>query len=120
MSEYLKIVEDRVNLVEERQDRQIADLDRVEGFAAASFFLTLTLVRQLIVQRALDQDQAIAMVQGAIQSLRRLYGVGDDGQSADAPLDYARLSADLLASHHEATAEHLLRQLLDTLANRDR
>lgn len=120
MSEHLKIIEDRINLIEDRQDRQNANLDRVEGFAAASFFLTLTLVRQLITQKMLDQNQAVTMVEGAIHSLRRLYGVGDDGPSADGPLDYSRLSADLLASHHEAAAEHLLRQLLETLGNRDR
>jgi|GEM_PF-4444714 len=120
MSEYLKILEDRVGLIEDHQRQQDTNLDRAEGFAAASFFLTLTLVRQLISQRLMDQSQAIAMIQGAIQSLRRLYGVSDSGQETDAPLDYARLSADLLASHHEAAAESLLRQLLETLGNRER
>jgi hypothetical protein len=96
-------------------DRLKADLERVEGFAAASFVLNMTLIRELLVAGVLPRDRAVRLVENAIDALRRLYRLDDVDPFRNDTIDFDRLGAAIDAAQHEESAEALLRRLLATL-----
>jgi hypothetical protein len=96
-------------------DRLREDLRRVEGFAAASFVLNMTLIRELLIAGVLPHERAVGLVENAIDALRRLYAVDGADPFRDDTIDFDRLAAVIGAAQHEEGAETLLRRLLDAL-----
>jgi hypothetical protein len=96
-------------------DRLRSDLLRVEGFAAASFALNMTLIRELLVVGVLPHERAVGMIENAIDALRRLYRLDAIDPFRDDAFDFDRLASAIDAAQQEESAEALLRRLLEAL-----
>jgi hypothetical protein len=96
-------------------DRLKGDLLRVEGFAAASFALNMTLIRELLVAGMLPHERAVGLIENAIDTLRRLYRLDSGDPFRNDTFDFDRLASAIDAAQHEEGAEALLRRLLEAL-----
>jgi hypothetical protein len=96
-------------------DRLRSELLRVEGFAAASFALNMTLLRELLVAGVLPHERAVGLIENAIDALRRLYRLDSLDPFRDDAFDFDRLASAIDATQHEEGAEALLRRLLEAL-----
>jgi len=96
-------------------DRLRSDLLRVEGFAAASFALNMTLIRELLVAGVLPHERAVGLIENAIDALRRLYRLDAIDPFRNDAFDFDRLASAFDAAQQEESAESLLRRLLEAL-----
>ena len=88
--------------------------DRPETFGAAAFVLTATMLRELVIEGVIGQERAVALLENAIGTLRRLYqAVPGEGPNM---VERDQFDFDLLISAaQEEEAERLLRAILDSL-----
>lgn len=105
-----------------RLDKEVEALksagDRMETFGSAAFVLTLTLIRELIIEGVLPRERAVRMVKASISTLRKLYHVDHPDPFADDSIDFDQLFSTHEEDRHERHAEELLRTLLDSLRRR--
>jgi hypothetical protein len=99
----------------ERIDQLEADLRRAESFAASSFVLAITLIREMLVVGQLPAERAAELVRAAIGYLRRMYQVGEVDPFEGDAIDFDRLTVALSRLRHEKGAEDLLKELLASL-----
>jgi len=93
-------------------------LERVEGFAAASFVLSLGLLREILMAGGVSNERAIRLVTAAIGALRRIYRVDEADPFRNDEINYDMLTAAFESVHHEQRAEELLTRLLGALLRR--
>lgn len=92
-----------------------ADLRRTESFAASSFVLAITLIREMLLAGQLPRERAVALVRAAIGYLRRMYQVGEINPFAEDSIDFDKLAAAVTRLRQEKGAEDLLKELLASL-----
>jgi hypothetical protein len=105
----------RLEVLEKELKETKLGLKRAEGFAAASFVLLLSLIRQLLARGDLDGGGASDLVREAVAVLRNMYNVEEAPpvQADSIDLDALLASADRL--DREKPAEDLLLKILASL-----
>lgn len=99
----------------ERIDQLETDLRRAESFAASSFVLMISLIREMLVAGQLPKERAADLVRAAIGYLRRMYQVGEVDPFEGDSIDFERLSVAMSRIRYEKGAEDLLKELLASL-----